>query len=166
MLNSQNFRPSPRGKGADKVRSLESALAALGAEDVAAKTEVEAALERAREEKKAAQSNQQARWSPDSVLEHARCKVRRFEEALKAMGDMQGPEVEFLQDALKRARQAAQERPLPSQMSECRRFIERSERRLEKIDAERAAESAQFNEALPQTSRDNLQWMSPSSWKN
>ena len=80
----QHFRqpgppqPSPRVKGADKVRSLESALA-LGAEDVAAKTEVEAALERARKEKKAAQSNQQARWSPDAVLEPARCKVRRFE---------------------------------------------------------------------------------------
>ena len=48
----QQFRqPGPpqqstRGKGPDKVRSLEAALAALGAEDVAAKTEVEAALER------------------------------------------------------------------------------------------------------------------------
>ena len=83
----------------DKEHSLESTLAALGAEDVA--TEVEAALERAREEKRAVQANQQARWSPDAVLEHAQCKVRRFEEALKAMGDMQGPEVEFLQHALK-----------------------------------------------------------------
>ena len=44
-------QPSTRGKGPDKVRSLEAALAELGAEDVAAKTEVEAALERAREEK-------------------------------------------------------------------------------------------------------------------
>ena len=63
-------------------------------------------------------------WEPkiDAVLEHARCNLRRFEEALKAMGDMSGPEVEFLQDA-------PQERPLASQMSECRRFIERSERR-------------------------------------
>ena len=69
------------------------------------------------------------------------------------MGDMQGPEVEFLQDALKRARQAAQERPLASQLSECRRFIERSERRLEKIDAERAAESAQLNEARSRLTR-------------
>ena len=105
--------------------------------NVAAKTEV--ALERARKR------NQQARWSPDAVLEHARCKVRRFEEALKAMGDMEGPVVEFLQHALKRAQQAAQERPLATQMAECRRFIERSERRLEKIGAERAAESAQLN---------------------
>ena len=82
-----------------------------------------------------------------------RCKVRRFEEALKAMGDMQGPEVEVLQDALKRARQAAQERPLASQLSECRSFIERSERRLEKIDAERAAETLQLNEARSRLSR-------------
>ena len=89
---------------------------------------------------------------------------------------MEGPEVEFLQDALKRARQAAQERQLANQMAE-RRFIERSERRLRKINAERAAESAQLNEArsrltvsMPkpqcchQTSFDNLQWMSPSNW--
>ena len=59
------------------------------------------------------------------------------------MGDMQGPEVEFLQDALKRARQAAQERPVASQLSECRSFIERSERRF---DA-RAAETVQLKEA-------------------
>ena len=78
--------------------SFEAALAALGAEDVAAKMEVEAALERNREEKKTAQPTQQARWGPDAVREHARCKVRRFEEALKAMGDMQGSEVEFLQE--------------------------------------------------------------------
>ena len=70
------------------------------------------------------QQTQQVRWT----LEHARSKLKRFEEALEAMGDMQ---VEFLQDALKRARQAAQERSLASQMSEYRRFIERSERRLE-----------------------------------
>ena len=105
-------QPSTRGTGPDKVRSLEDTLAALGAEDVAVKTEVEAALERAREQKKPAQSNQQARWSPDAALEHARCKVKRFEEALKAMGDMQGHEVEFLQDALKRARQAAPGAPI------------------------------------------------------
>ena len=135
------------------MRSLEVALGALGAEDVVAKTAVEAALERAREEKKPPQSSQQARWSPDAALERARCKVKRFEEALKAMGDMQGPEVEFLQDALKRARQAAQERPLASQLSECRSFIERSERRLEKIDAERAAETVQLNEARSRLTR-------------
>ena len=66
---------------------------------------------------------------------------------------MEGPEVEFLQDALKRVRQAAQERPLASQLSECRSFIERSERRLEKIDAERAAELVQVNEARSRLTR-------------
>ena len=38
-------------------------------------------------------------------------------------------------------------------MSECRRIIERSERRLEKIDAERATESAQLNEARSRLTR-------------
>ena len=69
------------------------------------------------------------------------------------MGDMQGPKVEFLQDALKRARQAAQERPLASQLSQCRSFIERSERRLEKIDGERAAETVQLNKARSRLTR-------------
>ena len=31
------------------------------------------------------------------------------------MGDLQGPEVDYLRNALKKARQAAQERPLTSQ---------------------------------------------------
>ena len=89
----------------------------------------------------------------DAALEHARSKVQRFEEALKAMGDLQGPEVDYLRDALKKARQAAQERPLTSQMTECRRFIERSERRLEKINAEREAETVQLEEARNRLSR-------------
>ena len=89
-----------RSRRPDKVRSLEVALAALGAEDVAAK--------RAREEEPA-QSYEQACWSPDAALEHAGCKVNRFEEALKAVGDILGPKVEFLQDTMKRVRQAAQE---------------------------------------------------------
>ena len=135
----QSRQPGPQqrsthGTGVDKLRSLKTALAASGTEDVAAKTEVEAALERARAEKKGAQSNHQARWSPDAVLEHARNKVRRFEEALKAMGDMEGPEVEFFQDALKRARQATQERPLANQLSEL-------------LDMERATEFVQLNDA-------------------
>ena len=55
-------------------------------------------------------------------------------------------------------------------LSECRSFIERSERRLEKIDVERAAELVPVSKPKPQcchqTSFDNLQWMSPWSWKN
>ena len=72
---------------------------------------------------------------------------------MKAMGDLQGPEVDYLRDALKKARQAAQERPLTSQMTECRRFIERSERRLEKINAEREAETVQLEEARNRLTR-------------
>ena len=73
----------------------------------------------------------------------ARSKVKRFAEALKALGDVQGPEAEFLQDAMKRAPQASQERPLARQMCECRMFIDRSERRLQKMDAQREAMDAQ-----------------------
>ena len=115
--------------------------------------EVEAALQRAKEDQKSAVQPHQVRWTPDAVLEHARSKVQRFEEALKAMGDLQGREVDYLRDALKKARQAAQERPLTSQMTECRRFIERSERRLEKINAEREAETVQLEEARNRLTR-------------
>ena len=91
--------------------------------------------------------------TPDVVLEHARSKVQRFEEALKAMGDLEGPEVVYLRDALKRTRQVAQARPLASQITECRRFIERSEHRLKKINAEREAEAVQLEEARNRLAR-------------
>ena len=162
--------PPPRGKGMGRVRSLEVALSALGSEDVAAKMEVEAALQRAKEEQKSVVQPHQVRWTPDAaVLEHA-----RFRGSVEGNGRFAGPEVDYLRDALKKARQAAQERPLTSQMTECRRFIERSERRLEKINAEREAETVQLEEARnlkPQHCHQRcrgvpLQWMSLSSWRS
>ena len=64
-------------------------------------------------------------------------------------------------------------------MCDCRRFIERSERRLEKIDSEREAAAAQLDEARSRLTRLDAQgaaarcavahppqWMWPSSWKS
>ena len=119
-------QPSTRGKGPDKVRCLEAALAALGAEDVAAKTEVEAALERAREAKKPALSNQEARSSPDAALEHeelskekedgrpeveTHLQARRFVHSTDPAVEVQKVRVELMdmqkeRDALKAALEA------------------------------------------------------------
>ena len=63
----QPQQPPPRGKGLDKVRSFEASLGALGAEDIAAKTEVEAALKRARELQKVA-----AQPTPASLVDPRR----------------------------------------------------------------------------------------------
>ena len=63
----------------------------------------------------------------------------------------------MLQEALKRVRQAAQERPLANQFSECTRFIERSTHRLAKIDAEREAEVAGLEEARSRLARLEVQ---------
>ena len=120
---------------------------------VAARTVIEAALQRARDEKPADQSHQRTRWTPDVVQERARVRVTRLEQALQAMGDLQCAEADMLQEALKRARQSAQERPLANQISECTRFIERSTHRLTKIDAEREAEVAALEEARSRLAR-------------
>ena len=115
---------TPKVQG--RVQCLEAVVAALGPEDGAARTVIEAALQRARDEKPADQSYQHTRWTPDVVQERARVRVTRLEQALQAMGDLQCAEADMLQEALKRARQSAQERPLANQISECTRFIKRS----------------------------------------
>ena len=135
--NTSAVQKTPKVQG--RVQCSEAAVAVLGPEDGVGRTMIEAALQRARDEKPADQSHQRTRWSPDVVQERAR--------ALQAMGDLQCPEADMLQETLKRARQSAQERPLANQISECTRFIERSTHRLAKIDAEREAEVAALEEA-------------------
>ena len=80
----------------------------------AARTVIEAALQRARDEKPADQSHQRTRWTPDVVKERARVRVTRLEQALQAMGDLQCAEADMLQKALKRARQSAQDGAWPT----------------------------------------------------
>ena len=118
--NTSSIQKTPKVQG--RVQCLEAAVAVLGPEDGAARTMIEAALQRARDEKPADQSHQRTRWSPNVVQERARVRVTRLEQVLQAMGDLQCPEADMLQEALKRARQSAQERPLANQISECTRF--------------------------------------------
>ena len=63
---------TPKVQG--RVQCLQAAVAALGPEDGAARTAIEAALQRARDEKPADQSHQRTRWTPDVVQERARVR--------------------------------------------------------------------------------------------
>ena len=90
---------------------------------------------------------------PDVALEVARSKVSSLEAALAAMGNHQGPEVDALRSALSKAKQAAQERPLKTQLAHTDAFIERSRLRIQKLDQEREAEMELLNSALQRQAR-------------
>ena len=56
------------------------------------------------------------------------------------MGDSSRAEVDCLQRALAKAREAVQERPLEVQIKECREFTSRAEHRVAKLEAHVVAE--------------------------
>ena len=72
-----------------KVCCLEAALAALGPEESVAKTEIASALKRVREQEVAS-----VRVDPDAKVVAARDIVARLEQAIAAMGDFKGPEMD------------------------------------------------------------------------
>ena len=125
-----------------KVRSLEAALAALGPEESVAKTQIAGALKRVREQEVAS-----VRVDPDARVVAARDKVARLEQAIAAMGDFKGPEMDTLATALKRAQKDAQEQPLDAQIRAREAFIERSRKRIANYDEERAAEASRLEES-------------------
>ena len=89
------------------------------------------------------QSNrvQPTRVNPDASREVARAKIATLEKALEVMGECQAPAVEALKAELERTRGAAKRPPINVEVDECRKFIQRSEKRIQELDAERAAES-------------------------
>ena len=133
-----------------KLQKLEADLASLGPEDIGARAELEAALTRAR-----AQSKPKPRvsMSPDVAIDEAKLKVTRLEKALEALGNSSGTEVDCLQRALAKARQAARERPLEVQIKECREFISRAEHRVAKLEADVVAEKTMLEEGRARLSR-------------
>ena len=58
----------------------------------------------------------------------------RLEKAVEALGDYDGPELAGLKE------------PIDVQITQCKEFIERSEKRLAKIEAERIAETKLLEE--------------------
>ena len=67
---------------------------------------IEAALKRVKDQVQAATQAKRAPV-PEAMFEAARVRVSKLEAAIEAMGEFQGPEVQFLQGALARARVAA-----------------------------------------------------------
>ena len=121
---------------------LAGALASLGPEDSSAKTEFEGALKRAK-----AQEGAPTRIDPDARVGAARERVARLEQAIAAMGNCQGPELDMLIISLKKAQKDAQEMPLEAQIRAREAFIERSKKRIEQFDVERAAEVQRLEES-------------------
>ena len=108
----------------------------------------------------AKRSQVQRRWqrniprrNPDEVQAAARARVTRLEEALKVLGEDDSTEVRGLQAALQEARRAAQDRPMAAQIEECQAFIERSQRRLARLEEEQTKEKEQLDAAQRRMAR-------------
>ena len=93
------------------------------------------------------------RVSPDESREAARIKVAKLEKALGVMGDAGGQAVECLKAELAKAKAASTRRPIAVEVEECRKFISRSDRRISELDAERASEATNLQEAKERLQR-------------
>ena len=87
------------------------------------------------------------RLNPDEVQAAARARVARLEEALKVLGEDDSTEVRGLQATLQEARHTAQDRSMAAQVEECQAFIQRSQRRLARLEEEQAKEQEQLDAA-------------------
>ena len=86
-------------------------------------------------------------------MENAQSKVARLQKALEAVGDMGGVVVESLQAELAKAQAAAVLPPIDVQISKCMEFIERSERRLVRLEAETVIEKEALSEERARLAR-------------
>ena len=115
-------------------------LKVLGPEEQAIRAGLEVSLQRAQEEAKKPNV-----WNSDLLVhqilswqQHARKlpSWRKFWWSSRASG----AEVDDVTNALDKAQVAAQEKPLAEQILECKGFVERAQKRLLKLEAERVAE--------------------------
>ena len=91
--------------------------------------------------------------NPDVVQAAARSRVERLERAVAVLGEGDSAEIRGLQAALKEARRAAQDRPLATQVEECQAFIQRSQRRLQRLQEEQVKEQQQLDTVLERMAR-------------
>ena len=91
--------------------------------------------------------------SPEAAREKAQSSVARLEKALEAMGDVVGPAVEVLKAELIKSRTAAKQPAVDVEIDQCRKFIARSERRIQELDSQRAEESASMTEVQERLKR-------------
>ena len=79
-----------------------------------------------------------------------RLKASKLEQALDALEGTNGAEVDAIKKALVKAKAAAHEKPLTEMIADCKGFIDRAEKRLEKLEAERrVSEAACWKKVAP-----------------
>ena len=74
------------------------------------------------------------------VAEEAKKKISGIEAALAALatvGTTEGPEVQLLQEPLRKTKRAAQESPIAVQVAQLESFVKTARKRLEAHDASR-----------------------------
>ena len=86
------------------------------------------------------------RVSPNAARQAARDRVAKLQQALVVLGETSGPEVDGLRSALAKAQKSASEPTLEVQVTECKSFIARAEKRVAALDAQRAHEVASLEE--------------------
>ena len=91
-------------------------------------------------------TGQEQRASPDTVRQEARERVVKLQRALEVLGDTSGPEVDSLQLALEKATKLSSEPAVEVQITECKGFVARAEKRVAQLDAQRAREVAALEE--------------------
>ena len=91
-------------------------------------------------------AGQEQRASPDAVRQEARERVVKLQRALEVLGETSGPEVDGLRSALEKARKLSSEPAVEVQITECKGFIVRAEKRVAELDAQRAREVAALEE--------------------
>ena len=72
----------------------------------------------------------------------ARDRVAKLQQALEVLGDILGAEVDWLRSALGKAKKMSSEPTAEVQITECKGFIARAEKRVAELDAQRAQEVA------------------------
>ena len=95
---------APNAQFPNKVRTVETAIAALGPDDISVKAELEAAVACAKIQ---FQGPTRTSPTPDVAVAEAKKKVFRLEKALEAFGDSPRTEVDFLKKAFAKAHEAA-----------------------------------------------------------
>ena len=130
----------------NRMRSFQAALKILGPEEKAVREGLDASLQRAIAEAQKPSVQQRISLTPDFVVAAACEKVAKLERVMGVLQGTTGEEVDAIKIALDRARVAAQEIPLTEQIADCNGFVERAQKRLVKLEAERDAENALLEE--------------------
>ena len=113
-----------------KIMRIETALKALGPEQLEARTCLEEVLKKAKTE--GSESRNASSRPPEASVAEANAKIVRLQSSLAALGPDDVAERRVLEDALAKVRARAIVAPIGQRLDECEKFFERAEKRVEK----------------------------------